>query len=145
MTPVEKYTANMKAEIADDATVADRTVKEWRRFYSETVSEVTETTFTRKTLFDILGPSRTESVLQQAAETHPFFVDQLKVSEGGVNLAHSSTPDFLTDIVADGILTEAEALLIQAQAFGEGPRWQLRGLTKPNESTLSKALKGVAA
>ena len=135
------YLFDIKTEIAADSDKNAWDLQTWRNFYNGIELKKQETYVTRRTLYNVLGVIKGETLMNAIATSYPGLADQLKPSEGGVDISHRDF-DLLTPRFVDaGVITQDDADLIAALAYTEDQRYKLRNLPQPREVYIKTALE----
>ena len=138
------YTTDMQVAISLDAAKAAWTAPQWRTWYMEEVEGAKDYTLTRKEVFGILGIVKGKAVMDAIRTINEDLADQMKVSEGGVNINHPDFATMVASLVGGGTVTQAEADSIGDLAKQTASRNVLKKLPAPREAILIPAVQGLS-
>ena len=141
---IADYHSDMESEISADSEKSAWDLQTWLNFYNGLELKKQETYITRRTLYGVLGVIKGETLMGAIASTYPGLADQLKVSEGGVDVNHRDFETLTPQFVTAGVIDQDDADLIEALAYTEGQRYKLRNLPLPREVYIKSALERLA-
>jgi len=139
---IDSYVTDMQGEIASDAGKASWTMDQWKTFYNEDEVGAADFTLTKQTLFRLYGLAKGTAVVSAIEAGYPALANQLKMSEGGINMKYASVSDFaavVDPLVTAGTITQDDADDLQALGQTVNPRWKIRVLPEPFERYLIPA------
>lgn len=138
--------------IAEDSSRSSWDASQWRVWFNEVGIYPIDFTVTRKTLMDKLGVVKTQILLEKIRSSPvPDLADQLKVSEGGVNINHGEW-DAMTVMFVDADPVDPETdtsmMILQSDvdaigdlAYDNIPRYTALGIGSPREAAVNCALE----
>jgi len=138
---IREYVAAYRDYIVSHADRDHWSDDEWYDWFSELVISPGDYNLTRKDIFNLLGVIKGSLLMSAIRASYPDLADQLKVSEGGININH---PDF--SLIADGmvssdVVTQDDVNLISTLTKNEHPRWKTLGLPELKLGHIQSALK----
>lgn len=139
---VAKYRDDINSEISADPSKNSWGVDEWFGFYVNLTFVSEDFDLTRKDIFGILGVIKGEAIFSAIKVSYPELADQLKVTEGGVNINHPDFDVISGELVTNGTVTQEDVDLIKTLGIKQKQTWESKGLPELKVGHIQSALRG---
>lgn len=132
----------IQSAITEDATRSGWSLSEWRAYLLESVVAVPKgTRLTRKTLLAALGPLEGVQVFDALTALSPTLAEEMRSSEGGVDITHPQAAQFIESLVKGKVATEDQIATVMDVLKQSQTRAAYHGVGDPKERYIRAALQ----